>query len=53
MGIVMSSSPIRMAIITGYGTYVVEKNKKKLKKEKSECGCKEGKGECGCKEGKG
>ncbi|KAK8824009.1 hypothetical protein WA556_003334, partial [Blastocystis sp. ATCC 50177/Nand II] len=33
-------SPIRMAIITGYGTYVVEKNKKKLKKEKSECGCK-------------
>ena len=35
-----------MALVTGYGTYVVNKNRKEMKSEKGECKCK--KGECGC-----
>lgn len=57
-----------MALVTGYGTYVVNKNRKEMKSEKGECKCKKGegcgengeckKGECGgkkgdCKKGEG
>ena len=36
-----------MALVTGYGTYVVNKNRKEMKGEKGECKCKKGEG-CGC-----
>ena len=35
-----------MALIAGYGTYVVKKEKKNLKNEIQKCNCQKGEGEC-------
>ncbi|KAK8809244.1 hypothetical protein WA171_000828, partial [Blastocystis sp. BT1] len=39
-------SPIRMAVITAYGTYVVKKRKGQMNMKSRECQCGEGKGHC-------